>query len=315
MPILAALVLIVAVVVVVIVVSSGGGSSAPPGTPFAAAAQPVPTNRVTGTGTATVRLNGNVVSVSARYERTAQRRAARDAHPRGRPGRRARRRRRRTLHNGHLSISTTDGIKFYGPPQVSLTSQGDTSPKSIIDFSRYPTTGTIRYTRQFPVPPGVAAAIRAGNAVIVVHGIDYNGNGIYDNVLDRSELNRGLPGEATAPALCGTLVATKNAQVPGSGGSAATTYAVALHRFVAQTATGESAFLLLCHALGINPATLAGPTDARRHHDLIRRLAASREARSPTARRRSWPSSTDGACRRSGSSRARSAGSRTWSPT
>ena len=25
-------------------------------------------------------------------------------------------------HNGHLSISTTDGIKFYGPPEVSLTS-------------------------------------------------------------------------------------------------------------------------------------------------------------------------------------------------
>ena len=95
--------------------------------------------------------------------------------------------------------------------------------------------------------------------MIVVHGIDYNGNGIYDNVLDRSELNRGLPGEATAPALCGTLVATKNAQVPGAGGSAATTYAVALHRFVAQTATGESAFLLLCHALGINPATLEDP--------------------------------------------------------
>ena len=68
-----------------------------------------------------------------------------------------------------------------------------------------------------------------------------------------------MAADPPAPALCGTLVATKNAQVPGSGGSAATTYAVALHRFVAQTATGESAFLLLCHALGINPATLADP--------------------------------------------------------
>ena len=51
------------------------------------------------------------------------------------------------LHNGHLSISTTNGIKFYGPPEVSLTSHGDTSPKSIVDFSRYPTVGNIRYTR------------------------------------------------------------------------------------------------------------------------------------------------------------------------
>ena len=57
--------------------------------------------------------------------------------------------------------------------------------------------------------------------MIVVHGIDYNHNGIYDNILDRSELDSSLPGEATAPALCGTLVPTKNASVSGG-----TTYAV-----------------------------------------------------------------------------------------
>ena len=42
--------------------------------------------------------------------------------------------------------------------------------------------------------------------MIIVHGVDYNDNGIYDNVLDRSDLKRSLPGESTAPALCGTLV-------------------------------------------------------------------------------------------------------------
>ena len=53
--------------------------------------------------------------------------------------------------------------------------------------------------------------------MIIVHGIDYNHNGIYDNVLDRSELDNSLPGEATAPALCGTLVPTKTAAaVPGA---------------------------------------------------------------------------------------------------
>ena len=58
------------------------------------------------------------------------------------------------LHNGHLSISTTDGIKFYGKPQASLTLRGDTSANSIIDFSRYPTSGNIAYKRTFQVPPG-----------------------------------------------------------------------------------------------------------------------------------------------------------------
>ena len=47
--------------------------------------------------------------------------------------------------------------------------------------------------------------------MIVVHGIDYDGTGIYSGVLDRSELNKSLPGTATAPALCGRLVAQQTA--------------------------------------------------------------------------------------------------------
>ena len=122
------------------------------------------------------------------------------------------------------------GSSFYGPPQVSLTSTGDTSPKSIVDFSRYPHDRDIRYTRTITVPPGVAAAIRAGNAVIVVHGIDYNHNGIYDNVLDRSELNK-------QPARGGDGAGTVRPARPDeerlrawSRGLRATTYAVVLHR-------------------------------------------------------------------------------------
>jgi serine/threonine protein kinase len=250
-PLLAALVLIVAAVVAVVVLSSSG-SSTPAGAPFAAAAQPVPTNRVTGSGNATVRLNGNVVSVTLDTKGLLNGSPhAMHIHAGGKgvcpPASAAH------LHNGHESISTTDGIKFYGPPQVALTSTGDTSPKSIIDFSRYPTTGSIRYTRQFTIPPGVASAIRAGDAVIVVHGIDYNGNGIYDDVLDRSELNKSLPGEATAPALCGSLVASQTADAAGQGGSA---YAVALHPYLALTATPGSAFELLCHDLGIDATAL-----------------------------------------------------------
>ena len=45
--------------------------------------------------------------------------------------------------------------------------------------------------------------------MLVVHGIDYNHNGIYDGVLERSDLDRSLTGESTAPALCGPLVADK----------------------------------------------------------------------------------------------------------
>jgi serine/threonine protein kinase len=252
-PALGALGLIIVAVVVVIAVGSGG-SSKPPGQPFGAAAQPVPTNHVTGSGTANVRLNGDVASVTIDTNGLLNGSPhAMHIHAGGKgvcpPASAAR------LHNGHLAISTTDGIKFYGPPQVSLTSSGDTSPKSIVDFVRYPTVGAITYTREITVPPGIAAAIRAGNAVIVVHGIDYNNNGIYDDVLDRSELNHSLPGEATAPALCGPLAPTQTAATGAPGPAGGTSYTVSLHRTLLPVATAGSGYVLLCHLLGIDPTT------------------------------------------------------------
>ncbi len=202
--------LVIVGVVAVVIVLGSSGSSTPPGQKFVAAIAPVPTNHVTGSGTGTVQPERRRRHRHRRYQGLLNGAAhAMHIHAGGKgvcpPASAAR------LHNGHLSISTTDGIKFYGPPQVSLTSTGDTSTKSIVDFSRYPLTGNIRYTRKITIPPGVADAIRAGNAAVIVHGIDYNHNGIYDNVLDRSELNNSLPGEATAPALCGSLSLTKTA--------------------------------------------------------------------------------------------------------
>ena len=113
------------------------------------------------------------------------------------------------------------------------------------------TTGTIAYKRTVTVPPGIAAAIRAGNAVIVVHGIDYNHNGIYDDVLDKSELNASLPGEATAPALCGPL-ASQGATASTGVGPTGRIYTASLHKFdAAALPTDWHSFVLLCHLEGI----------------------------------------------------------------
>jgi hypothetical protein len=228
-------------------------SSKPSGQPFAAGLDPVPTNQVTGTGRGTIRLNGDVATVSV--ETTGLLDGSPHAmhiHAGGSgacpPASAA------TPHNGHLSISTTDGIKFYGPPQVSLTSQRDTSAKSIIDFSRYPSVGSIHYSRTITIPAGIAAAIRARNAAVIVHGIDYNHNGIYDNVLDRSELNNALPGEATAPALCGVLTPTKTAVASAQGSSV--TYAFVLHRATSTPATRAPAAWLLCHLSAADPPVI-----------------------------------------------------------
>ena len=123
-------------------------------------------------------------------------------------------------HNGHLVISTLDGVPYYGPPVTSLTTTGNTSPKSILALNRFPKTGNIHYTRRLTLTAPVAAYVRADNALIVVHGVDYNSNGVYDNSLDRSDLKRSLPGELTTPALCGKL--NPQPSTPGSAGKTKT---------------------------------------------------------------------------------------------
>jgi len=227
----------------------------------------VPTNRVTGAGAATVRLNGNVATVTVSTHGLLNG-APHAIHVHGggqgicptavaaRP------------HNGNLSISTGDGIHFYGPPQVALTTTGDTSPRSIVDFTRYPAVGDIQYTRKVTVPPKVAAEIRRHNAVIVIHGIDWNGNGIYDNVLDRSDLSNSLTGESTAPALCGPLA---EAKVAARGWhDSQVVYTAALS--VREVSLGrDPIWSYLCDlAAGAGPATDPSPTPRPSRGVLIR---------------------------------------------
>ena len=251
-PGIGAVVLIAAVVAVI--VATSGGSSAPTGKPFTAAALPVPTNRVTGGGTGTLVLQGDTVTATVHVHGLINAPHFMHVHAGGLgacpPASAAR------LHNGHLSISTGNGIKFYGPPQVSLTTTGDTSPKSIVDSARYPLGGNINYQRTFTVPPGVAAAIRSNNAVFVVHGISYDGSGFYDDYLGKSDLDSRLPGEATAPALCGTIVGQPSATASQPG---ATVYAVVLRPPVVTSAAQAATFALLCHLAATGPTWATDP--------------------------------------------------------
>jgi hypothetical protein len=200
------LVLVVGGIVAAIALSGGGdsGSSTQAGDPFDSKLAPVPTNNVTGNGNATVRLDGRNATVSVDTDGLLNSAVhPMHIHAGGKgecpPASAAH------THGGHQAISTVDGEPFYGPPVAALTNEGDTSKQSILVFSRFPHTGNIRYDRTFVVPQKTATQIRDGQASVIIHGIDYNKNGIYDGVLERSDLNRQLPGETTAPALCGGL--------------------------------------------------------------------------------------------------------------
>lgn len=108
--------------------------------------------------------------------------------------------------NGDGVVSVTEGHPFYGDVVTSLTTSGDTSPASALAIDRFPAAprGTVSYHRRITVDAAAAAGIRAGNAVLVVHGVDSNGSGAYDGAL-KSDLDPSLPMEATAPAACGAV--------------------------------------------------------------------------------------------------------------
>jgi len=195
---------VVAAVVLVIVLTSGSSTSGP-GQLFQAVLRPVPDNHVTGSGTAAVTLHGDVATFTV--DATGLLNGG--SHPMHLhafglgicpPASAAK------SYGGHLAISTTDGLKYYGPMAAALTLSGDTSMNSMLAFSRYPSTGSIHYQRTITLTTAAANAIRNGNGVIVIHGIDYDHSGHYDMVLNRSELDSGVSQDATAPALCGTLL-------------------------------------------------------------------------------------------------------------
>ena len=124
--------------------------------------------------------------------------------------------------DGSKTLNTTEGGPAYGPIVVSLTKTGDTSPKSGLAVDRFDTApgGKISYERgSINVSSGVAQAITEGKAVIVVHGVDHNGNGKYDGAT-KSDLDPSLPTEATDPAICGVLnAAPVGGMNTGAGGT------------------------------------------------------------------------------------------------
>ncbi len=119
--------------------------------------------------------------------------------------------------NGH--INTTEGGAAYGAVVVSLTKTGDTSAKSVLAVDRFDTApaGKISYERgSIKVSSEVGKAVKDGEAVVVVHGVDYNKDGKYSGS-EKSDLDPSLPTEATDPALCGVLNVSQMSSMPNGG--------------------------------------------------------------------------------------------------
>lgn len=122
-----------------------------------------------------------------------------------------------TRTDGTPRLSTTDGAPSYGPIVVSLTTSGDTTPASALALDRMPVSsgGALSYSRSgieltdvdgIGTAKQIADAVRDGEGVLVVHGVDYDDSGAYDfDSAGESDLTAAAPAEATDPTLCGVL--------------------------------------------------------------------------------------------------------------
>jgi hypothetical protein len=203
-----AAVLVCAAVGVVIALTAGGTSPAPGATSLNGLLRPVPANRVTGSGSATVQISGESATVTVDTNGLIA--APHLMHIHGGTGR-CPTASAAQLYNGHRVVGAAEGNAVYGGVVTSLTGHGSTSPAVDLNASLFPATGNIRYRRTLRLAPGVAGTITAGRAVIVVHGIDYDGTGRYDSILGSDPRFGDLPVDETAPALCGPLVLAQTA--------------------------------------------------------------------------------------------------------
>jgi hypothetical protein len=235
--------LVGSIIAVVALATSGSSSSSTAASvnTYGAALPAVPTNHVTGSGTASVQLRGDTATVTLNTTGLLNG-SPHLAHIHGLGLGTCPTASSARSHNGHLSISTGDALRLYGSTLTSFTEWGSTSGSvpSNIDMNRYPANGNIRYRRTMTVTRLVGDLIRDGDAVIVVHGIDYNYNHVYDfGALGVSDLDKTLPGEATAPALCGTLRLSSRTQA--SADRRATTYVASLKAPVGSSGASANA--------------------------------------------------------------------------
>src|SRR3954454_9034100 len=120
--------------------------------------------------------------------------------------------------NGDGLITTTEGQPSYGPILTTLSTSGGTTPADGTNTKTAPSGSSFQYSRTISLDSATMQSIKAGTAVIVVHGLN-PATAPKAATTEKSELVPSLPQAATAPALCGQLTAAQTGSVP-SGGAA-----------------------------------------------------------------------------------------------
>lgn len=131
-----------------------------------------------------------------------------------------------TNHDG--VISTPEGQASYGAVQTTLSeAPGGTTPADGTNVSIAPSGPSFTYDRTITLDATTLSSIQNNTAVIVVHGLD-PATAPKAATTEKSPLVPSFPLAATAPALCGKLVAAQMSSIPtgsaqtGAGGTSGT---------------------------------------------------------------------------------------------
>jgi hypothetical protein len=114
-------------------------------------------------------------------------------------------------------LSTTEGAPFYGGILSTIGTSGDTSAAAGLDLTLGGQGGNYTVERTFEINQETQDALKAGTAVMVVHGLDPATSSSEEAFNAESDLEPSLPLGATSPALCGTLVAQQMGEMPQGG--------------------------------------------------------------------------------------------------
>jgi hypothetical protein len=181
-----------------------------------------PLNHASGSGMATITLNGNTATISESWTGLASTFSgapyphvqhihigAAGACP--------------TMSadkNGDGVVSTTEGAAAYGGIGTTLSTTGDTSPAAGTDIKIAPSGPSTDYRRTITLSSDTVKALQADTAVIVVHGLDPSTLSKKAQG-EKSDLVPSLPLAATSPALCGAVHAMPAGGVATGTGSTA----------------------------------------------------------------------------------------------
>ncbi len=120
--------------------------------------------------------------------------------------------------NGDGVISTTEGVPAYGAVGTTLSVKGDTSAAAATDIKIAPSGPSTDYHRTFTLDAKTLSSLKQGTGVVVVHGLD-PATLSKKAQNEKSDLVKSLPLAATSPALCGSLSAMPAGGVATGDGS------------------------------------------------------------------------------------------------